>query len=254
MEWEAAALVLSAAPYGEGAALVHVLSEDHGLHRGLVRGGFSRANAALWQAGNLVRVRWRARLSEQLGQFSGEMIHASGARLLDHPLAMSMLSSCCALADGALPEREAFPDLFLDLVRLVSKLSLDSAWVEAGGMAALLQWEVALLGCSGYGLDLGRCVVTGTTEGLAFVSPRTGCAVTTEAAGDWKDKLLVLPACMVTPDEPGVAADWLAGLSLTGFFLAREAFGQRHLPLPAARERLFERVRGLQNRNAQSED
>jgi len=250
MEWEAAALVLSAAPYGEGAAVVHVLSEDHGLHRGLVRGGFSRANAALWQAGNLVRVRWRARLSEQLGQFSGELIHASGARLLDHPLAMSMLTSCCALADGALPEREPFPDLFLDLVRLVSKLSLDPGWVETGGMAALLRWEVALLACSGFGLDLERCAVTGATQGLALVSPRSGRAVTADAAGEWKDRLLVLPPCLSDADAAGNPADWLAGLALTGFFLGRDAFGQRHLPLPAARERLFERVRAMDSPNA----
>ncbi|GBQ72478.1 DNA repair protein RecO [Ameyamaea chiangmaiensis NBRC 103196] len=242
MEWEAAALVLSAVPYGEGGALVHVLTEEHGVFHGLVRGGASRTQSALWQTGNLARVRWRARLSEQLGQISGELIHASCARLLDAPLAMAMIASCCALADGILPEREAFPDLFLSLVRLVSKLSLDPDWVGRGGVAALLRWEADLLAASGFGLDLTCCAVTGDTRDLSYVSPRTGRAVSVSGAGVWRDRLLPLPSLFMNEDEAGSPDDWCAGLALTGFFLARDAFGQRHLPLPAARDRLQARM------------
>jgi DNA repair protein RecO (recombination protein O) len=245
MEWEAAALVVSAAPYGEGSALVHVLTEEHGLYHGMVRGGLSRTHAPVWQMGNLVRVRWRARLAEQLGQISGEVIHASAARLLDAPLPMAMLASLCALADGALPEREPHPDLFLDLVRLISKLSLDPQWGARGGMAALLRWECACLGAIGFGLDLTRCAVTGAQAPLAYVSPRTGRAVSDAGAGSWRERLLPLPRLFIDENDGGTPADWLAGLALTGYFLANHVFGQGHRPVPAARGRLQERVAAM---------
>src|SRR5690348_570881 len=79
MEWDSPAIVLDARPYGEGDAVATVMTEAHGLHRGLARGGASRGKAATWQAGNLVHVRWTARLSDQLGSFSGELIHPGAA-------------------------------------------------------------------------------------------------------------------------------------------------------------------------------
>ena len=47
---------------------------------------------------------------------------------------------------------------------------------------------------------------------------------------------------MLNEDSLGSEADWRDGLRLTGHFLARDAFGQRHRPLPAARLRLLEMV------------
>ena len=63
-----------------------------------------------------------------------------------------------------------------------------------------------------------------------------------EGAGEWKVRLLHLPSFLRDTEQTGHAADWLAGLRLTGHFLARDAFGQRHLPLPAARQRLYDRL------------
>ena len=55
-------------------------------------------------------------------------------------------------------------------------------------------FELALLAELGFGLDLGACAVTGTTEGLVWVSPKTGRAVSREAGAPYADKLLPLPA------------------------------------------------------------
>ena len=53
MEWDAPSVVLSARPYGESDLLATVVTLEHGLHRGLARGGASRAQSALWQPGSL---------------------------------------------------------------------------------------------------------------------------------------------------------------------------------------------------------
>ena len=244
MEWEAPAIVLSAAPYGESGLVAHVLSESHGAFRGLVRGGGSRAQAALWQPGNLISARWFARLPEQLGALTAELVHASAARVLDHRLPLAMLAASCAVAGNLLPEREAHPRIFEGLLRLLTLLSLDPAHAAALGPAALIRWESLVLTDLGYGLDLSACAITGVSNSLAFVSPRTGRAVSADAAGEWRARLLPLPALLLDETRAGTPAEWCEGLALTGHFLARDAFGQRNRPLPAARVRLLEIVAG----------
>ena len=107
-----------------------------------------------------------------------------------------------------------------------------------------MRWETLLLADLGYGLDLTACAVTGETAGLAYVSPRTGRAVTAAAAGTWTARLLRLPGFLVGANTSR-PADWRDGLALTGHFLARDAFGHHHRPLPAARRMLYDRVVAL---------
>ncbi len=235
MEWEAPCAVLDARPYGEGDAVATVFSEHEGVTRGLVRGGFSRARAATWQPGNLLQARWAARLSDQLGSLTAEAVHQPAALALDDPLALSVIASCCAVAAGGLPEREPHGRVFGDLVRLLARPE----------PAAAVRWEAVLLTDLGYGLDLSSCAITGTTEDLVFVSPRTGRAVRGDAAGRWRARLLPLPAFLRDPAASADAATWRDGLRLTGHFLARDAFGHQHRPLPPARVALYDRVTAL---------
>ena len=259
MDWDAPAIVLDARPFNEGDAIAIVMTEAHGLHRGLARGGGSRAQAGLWQPGNLVQVRWVARLADQLGSFSAEMIHPGAAFVMDDPLALAMLSAACAVAEGALPEREPHPRTFHGLVHLVARLPYGAAMLPD-----LVRWETVLLADLGYGLDLASCAVTGETTGLAYVSPRTGRAVTDAAAGIWKSRLLRLPGFLAggaaaEPDSNAVPAaeakpaDWRDGLALSGHFLARDVFGAQHRPLPRARQMLYDRVAALADESGMTE-
>ncbi len=232
-------MVLEARSYGEGGALVTVLTEAEGACRGLVRGGGSRGQAALWQPGNLVQARWVARLADQLGSLSAELVRTGAAAAMDDPLALLVLASACAVAERALPEREPHPGVFAGLVGLIASIG-----TEAELVPDLVRWEAGLLAELGYGLDLASCAVTGATAGLAFVSPRTGRAVAREAAGVWAGRLLVLPGFLAGSNR-SEASDWRDGLRLTGHFLARDAFGARHLGVPEARLMLLDRVVGL---------
>ena len=242
MEWEAPALVLSATPYGEGSAIAHVLTGEHGLYHGLARGGSSSRGRAVWQTGNLVRARWTARLPEQLGNITAETVHASSARILGDPLPLAMLASLCALADGCLPEREPYPAIFQGLASLLARISLDPQWAVAGAMPEIVRWELLLLSELGFGLDLTHCALGGSRDDLRWVSPRTGRAVSDERAGEWRSRLLPLPGFIVHPDQVGTPVDWYDGLRLTGHFLQRDAFGQRHRPVPEARCRLLDMI------------
>jgi DNA repair protein RecO (recombination protein O) len=237
-EWNAPAIVLATRPHGEGGAVVTVLTEAHGRHAGLAKGGASRGQAALWQPGNLVEVRWVARLADQLGSISGEMVHAAASLALDDALALSVLTSACAVADGALPERQAHPGSFHGLVGVIAALARG----PEHALPLLAHWEATLLTELGYGLDLTTCAATGATENLTFVSPKSGRAVSAEAAAPYADRLLPLPPFLRDPAQPSNMQEWLAGLRVTGFFLTRDAFGLQHRPLPPAREALQDRL------------
>lgn len=242
MDWDAPGIVLETRAFGESDAIATVMTAEHGAHRGLARGAQSR-NAALWQTGNLLQLRWVGRLSDQLGSFSAELVHATVAYVMDDALALGMLTASCAVAAGALAEREAHPTVFAGLLRLLTLLP-----EGARQLSALIRWEAELLAELGYGLDLSSCALTGSTEGLAFVSPKSGRAVSDAAAGQWRERLLPLPRLLladVRANDDGDPAAWRDGLRLTGHFLTRDAFGLRHLPLPQSRLALYDRVVGM---------
>lgn len=240
MEWQAPAIVLDARLHGESGLVVTLLTEAQGRHAGLAKGGASRAQAGLWLPGNLVEARWLARLPEQLGTLSGEMVHPAAALAMEDPLALALLSSACAIAADALPEREPHPRAFRALVSVIGHL----AGGAAGVMADYLRWEALVLAELGYGLDLSTCAVTGARTGLTHVSPRSGRAVSAGAAAPYAGRLLDLPGFLLG-EGAGDPAAWAAGLRLTGHFLERDAFGARHRPVPEARHRLADRVAAL---------
>jgi DNA repair protein RecO (recombination protein O) len=239
MEWDAPAIILDVRPYGEGDAVATVMTEEHGPHRGLARGGASRGKAAIWQTGNMVQVHWAARLPDQLGSFTGELIHAGAAHAMQDVLPLAMLTAICAVAEGAVPEREPHPRIFDGLLRLIPRLPLGESL-----LTEVIQWEMIVLSGLGYGLDLTACAITGQTVGLAYVSPKTGRAVTRDGAGVWAARLLPLPGFLTGSAAPDLTA-WRDGLRLTGHFLARDAFGNQHRPLPQARAMLYDRVAAM---------
>ena len=233
MDWRDEGVILAMRPHGETAAIIEVLTAAHGRHAGVVRGGASRKMAAVLQPGTGLALEWRARLDDHIGTFTVEPLR-SRAHLLSDRLALAGLLSICALLRVALPERESHPALWSVTLALLDVLGAED-WTSA-----YLRWELRLLDELGFGLDLTSCAVTGATEGLAFVSPKTGRAVTLKGAGDWADRLLPLPLGL-TGKTALSNEDVAQGLRLTGFFLDRGLRPVLHdKPLPEARARLVD--------------
>ena len=235
LEWHDEAFVLARRRHGDSAMLVNAFTFEHGRHAGLVPGGGSRSAAHLWQPGNQVDLVWRARLSEHLGSFKGEPIRLHAADALDDPKALATLGSAMALVDQGMAERDPHPLLYAALVRLAERLDAE----PMDRLAEYVRFELVLLAEAGFGLDLSACAVTGATEDLAFVSPRTGRAVAREAAGEWADRMLALPAFLLTGERPD-AAQALDGLRLAGHFLEHRLFAALDRPVPATRDRLVD--------------
>ena len=237
MEWRGRGLLLGTRRHGESSVIAEVFTPDRGRHAGIVRGGISRKKSAALQPGSDVDVHWRARLEEHLGSFTLEPLRSRSAEAMADRMALATLSAAAALLLFTLPEREPHPDLFNSTELLFDLLDRPELLP-----LAYLRWERVLLEELGFGLDLDRCAVTGATEGLIYVSPRTGRAVSQAGAGEWVDRLLHLPPVLLGQGE-GTDADAADGLRLTGYFLQNHLAAQMgDRPLPEARARLIDRI------------
>lgn len=231
IQWSDDGIVLSARPHGETAAIIHVLTPERGRHAGLVQGGQSRKARALYQPGNLLQVNWSGRLTDNLGTFKCELDTSHAARLLDQPKRLTALTSAAAICERALPEREPHPACFHGFLALLSALEGDH-WAEV-----YVRWELGLLADLGFGLDLSACAAGGDNDQLAYVSPRTGRAVSLAAGEPYRDRLLPLPPFLLGRGSGGLE-EVAQGLHLSSYFLERSIFHPQNQPLPPARERL----------------
>ena len=229
MEWREEAVVLGVRRLGETSVIVEVMTRARGRHLGLVRGGRSRRQQPVLQPGNSVAAHWRARLDEHMGTFVLEPVELRAARLMESGVGLHGVQLAAAHL-RLLAERDPHVRLYDGLVVIVEHLH-DPA--TAAGL--MLRFEIALLEELGFGLDLTRCAATGQPNDLAYVSPKSGRAVSREAGEPWRDKLLALPSFLVdrtVADDPGAVME---GFRMTGYFLDRHVFGPRGLGEPPAR-------------------
>ncbi|MBV1706521.1 MAG: DNA repair protein RecO [Hyphomicrobiales bacterium] len=243
MDWQDEALVMGTRRQGETSVILEVMTQGHGRHFGIVRGGRSRKLQPVLQSGNSLIVSWRARLEEQLGTFVIEPVTLRAADMMATEAALQGVSHLGHLL-RLLPEREAFDGLYALALLICQRLAGED---HAAPLMAVL--ELALLRELGFGLDLSACALTGSREHLAFVSPRTGRAVTAEAGLPWAGKLLRLPDFMARSQALGAAGqvsgtELADAFRLTAHFLDQNIYGPRGQEVPMARRRYVALVTG----------
>ena len=231
IEWQDQALVLSARAFSDSDALVTVLTQGRGRVAGLVRGGQSRRRRADLQIGTLVQVMWRARLEDHLGTFTLEVERSFVSAYLDDRPRLSALEAFSIMAQQTLGEREPVPGLFQATLTWLDYLGEDF-WPQL-----YVKLELSLLAALGFSADFSACALGGAANDLAYVSPRTGRAVSSALAEPYKDKLLPLPAFLGGAQNLG-DQELNAGLGLSGHLLTRHVFGALNRDLPAVRHRL----------------
>jgi DNA repair protein RecO (recombination protein O) len=235
MEWRDQGILLSSRRHGETSAIIEVFTPSQGRHAGIVRGGTSRKIAPILQPGAQLDLTWRARLEDHIGAFNVEPVRSRAAIAMGGRLSLAGLNAVTALISFSLPEREAHLPLYSRTEALLDLLGQDEVWP-----LAYLQWELSLLSELGYGLDLSECAVTGATDDLIYVSPKSGRAVSREGAGEWADRLLPLPD-VLRGIGAGDDAEIVLGFKTTGYFLETHlAADLGSKPLPEARARYIE--------------
>ena len=229
MQWTREALLIGVRRHGETSLIAEAMVAGRGRHLGLVRGGRTRRLAAVLQPGNTVQLTWRARLEDQLGLFSVELLDARAAALIEDRTRLYLSQLVCEHL-RLLPERDPHDRLLGMALQLLD---------TAPDGAALARFELAVLEDLGYGLDLASCAPTGSATDLTHVSPKTGRAVSSTAAQPYLDRLLPLPSFLSGRGNasPHDIAD---ALRLTGYFLEKEVWGPRQVEPSPTRELLIE--------------
>ncbi|MBO7332714.1 MAG: DNA repair protein RecO [Alphaproteobacteria bacterium] len=212
---------LSVRRYGEHSFILSVLTQNNGKVTGLLRGKRHPL------VGNFISLNWQARLSEHLGTISYEDINSLSALYMDDRKRLACISALTELLNTLLPERENVSVFYEQLVSFTRHLN-DEDWLKH-----YILLEVSLLKTIGFGLDLTTCAAGGNSNDLAYVSPKTGRAVSKEKGLPYHDKLLHLPKflwqnCEAETDE------LRKGLYLTGFFLS-----QHIKEMPLSRSKLL---------------
>ena len=233
------AIVCAVRVHGEHGAILRALTHEAGLVAGYVRGGRSRRLRPILVPGNLVVLELRARTEEQLGGATVELL-TSRAPLLAEPLAAAAIDWTTSLTAATLPESQPYPALYAALSAVLEAIGVAPSARQWA--AALARYELLLLAELGFGLNLEECVVTGASDDLAFVSPRSGGAVSTGAASGYEDRLLRLPPSLRGQGGEPSMADVLDGLTITGHFLGRDVLDGRNRDLAGVRERLVDRL------------
>jgi len=235
-QFEDHGIILSVRPHGEGGAVLHVLSESHGKCGGYVNGAQSSSRLrSVLQQGNIISFNWQSKTDGQLGRFDVELETDIAMRVMDDPKAITAVKSVCGLLDMFLPDREDHPALFHGTCEFFNILATDQ-WPPT-----YIMWEMAFLKELGYGIDMTKCAVTGATENLTHVSPKSGRAVCETEAEPYASKLLEIPQFL---QGHGLANDdMIKGLNLTGYFLMHRllqhsSFGE----LPDARAQLEKKI------------
>lgn len=245
MKWEDEGIIIGAKRHGERQIITTLLTKTHGRHKGLFRP--NKTTKSICECGTLIQATWNARLREHLGSWSLEPLFSPLAFVLQNPLALKALNASCALLNVCLPEQEAAPKVYTAFRHLVQSFETLSK-NETSFLETYCYFELFLLEHAGIPLDFTTCAVTGERDNLYYVSPRTGRAVTQKVGEPYKDKLLLLPAFLQSPDKQQKEPEHqetLAALALSGYFLNKYVFVPHDINAPEARHRLLASIQNL---------
>ena len=231
MEWRDRGILLSTKEFGETSLIIDVFTPNHGKSSGVVRGGQSKKLKPILQIGAQLDLTWKARLEEHLGSFQVELIRSRTAYVINNRLLLAGMLSSASLINKFFPTGQVYPEFYESSEKLFDLLQFPDIWT-----LGYFKWELEFMETLGFGLDLKKCAVTGSTEDLKFISPKSGRAVSQAAAGEWSSKLLPFP--VAESGQVNSFNDILDGLKVTQFFLEKKvlaAFGMNTLPKARSR-------------------
>ena len=139
----------------------------------------------------------------------------------------------CEILETILPEREPNQKLWVSTIALIDIISLSEnqdQWLEM-----FVKWELNLLNLLGFSLKLDSCGVSGSSENLTFISPKTGNAINSSQAGKYKDRLFLFPSFLGGANK--IENEVELGLKITNYFLNKWLFKIVDKKIPDSRLR-----------------
>lgn len=240
MKWQDNAIILNVTKYSESSAIISMLTENLGLYKGLVRSVKSRNNRGTYLPSNYVLANWNARLPEHLGNFQCEIVKSNACLVMNSFAKLSAINCICSTIESTLAEREAVCDLYLNLQNLIDKITNCDDWE-----IDYILFELNLISELGFRLNLNTCVVTGQSDDLHYISPKSGSTVCKEKGEPYKNKLFKMPEFFKNNyenyhDHSEKKIDIIEGFKITSYFLDKYFFKPNNIKTPKARINMSE--------------
>ena len=121
------------------------------------------------------------RIENQLWNCKFELIKNYSVFFFDKDIKLNALLSICTLVDLCLPQQLPQLNLYTKTIQLIEDLKLND-WINK-----YILWELFLLSEIGFGLDLKKCIVSGSTENLIYISPKSGKAVSSSVGNKYHE-------------------------------------------------------------------
>lgn len=230
MKFSDEGIIINLRKYGESSLIAAVFSRKHGIYKAFVKSIKSQKNKAIFQIGNLINFEFYAKMEDDLGRFTSFDLQKSYLlKVLFEKEKLNAINSVFSLINEAFLERESHEILFEKLQNFLQKISQNSA-KEEEFLSSYILLELQILQDLGYGLDLSSCAGGGNDDNLAFISPKSGRAVSQEKGEPYKDKLFILPEIFISKNSANISKeDVTNGLKITGFFLEKFLLKENHL-------------------------
>lgn len=232
MKIEDYGIIIACSKFGDTGLVVKILSREHGIIKGLVKG--QKRNSNITQAGNFVHFVWSARLSEHLGLLSLSLERAYPLINFSNYQKILSISSICSLIDILLPERDNSANIYDKFIEYLNGITGHN-WLKDYVML-----ELFILEKTGFGFDFVRCAVSGNEGNVIYISPKTGVAISKEVGEPYKSRLFIIPTFFLeemaenTENQPCSMQEIIDGLEITRYFLAKHFFAENLAKLPSA--------------------
>lgn len=194
---ETAGILLAISPYGEYGNIATIYLQNCGIYKGFWQLNQRKHTGFNWGIGSSVMATWKAGNEDALGKFNLELIQSLPATILTNSTRLLILNATIELVTAKVPERIDIPIIyqFLDSYCRQSSLSHDILPT----LAAYLLFKLQLLQELGFALEIHQCCHCNNTNAvLSYISPKSGRAVCNQCAAPYKNKLLGLPAFLLT--------------------------------------------------------
>lgn len=234
-EWNDECILLDKTKYADIDGIVSFFSKKHGHLKSFCKDCFSKKNLPTFQKGNLLQINYHSKSEDSIGNIRCNLLQNYSSTVFNDLIRLNIVNSICSLL-SMLPEKEVNTDFYLKTKSIFTLLPNKNL------LKTYSLWELDFLFVLGFGLDFSKCALTGSTENLEFVSPKSGRAVSKEAALPWKNKLLELPSFFIYKDEDPSFYEIKKALSLTGFFLENHVSKTLNCTIPNTRKILINSI------------
>ncbi|HJD55891.1 MAG TPA: DNA repair protein RecO [Rickettsia endosymbiont of Pyrocoelia pectoralis] len=216
-------VIVAKKPLKENTFIITVFTKNHGLYSGVAKES-SKKSKFIHQEGNIVDFLWQARLHEHIGMAKCELIKSYTGHFIMNKAKLYAFNSVTSLIKTLFHEREEHFNFFSVLINYLDSLSKNFCFRD------YINFELALLTEMGYELDLTKCGVSHAVHDLAYISPKSGRALSYEVGSPYKDKLLILPRFLLSNDNEITLEKKKQALNLTNYFFNRYLFHNHKQP------------------------